>query len=153
MGKYIIFYIPEARGKNLSADEFPKPIIVQGNLWLKEGVEGEIVCVHGSMCSENMSVIDEVEEKESGLESMVRLGTVMEKPVNQRVYCVLEWNYSVIGRDWKPVYRITLMFGTSERLTFPLDVDTDNDVIPDGNDSEPFTPAELPESPFADNDG
>ncbi|MEM3888157.1 MAG: hypothetical protein QXO11_06955, partial [Thermoplasmata archaeon] len=54
---------------------------------------------------------------------------------------------------YPPRIDITLKFGEKETTTDPLDVDTDNDVIPDADDGKPFDPSAFPESPFADNDG
>ncbi|MGC8913873.1 MAG: hypothetical protein ACP5LE_08155, partial [Thermoplasmata archaeon] len=92
-----------------------------------------------------MSVLNESGEGGLGFAQTVMFEEITSK--TQRYYCAVIVYYEETYPE--PYMSIVLSFGLSERLTDPLDADTDHDIIPDGNDSEPFTPAELPESPFA----
>ncbi|MEM3567463.1 MAG: hypothetical protein QXS83_02715, partial [Thermoplasmata archaeon] len=142
----------EVKAKNLSEQEFPKAVAVNGMLWLNPMAEGEIESVYAVLENGNTAVA-ELSEALGSRESTVWLVEQIEQPDNRRYHCVVVWNYSAVGKDWKPGWEFNLQLGISERRTDPLDADTDNDIIADGYDAEPFVPAPLPENPFEDNDG
>jgi len=142
----------EVKAKNLSAHEFPKAVAVNGFLSMNPGAEGEIQSLTASLDWNNTTVCA-VAEPINAQESAVHLLHTMESPGERIYHARITWEYGAVGKDWKPDWRISLQFGGSERLTDPLDADSDNDLIVDGNDTEPFEPLPLPESPFEDNDG